>query len=103
MVFFFFFFFQIRKPSLGGSRLFRRLFPVWSNVFQSERHTQPSDTPTPESQLFPLPTRVSPRAIVPTPYNKNQINLALRALEGTPFLSLRRAASIYKVPIKTLS
>src|SRR6195952_1477141 len=69
----------------------------------SERHTQASDTPTPESQLFPLPTRVSPRAIMPTPYNKDQINLALRAIERTPFLSLRRAASMYKVPIKKLS
>src|ERR1700712_5866132 len=69
----------------------------------SERHTQASDTPTPKSQLFPLPTRVSPRAIMPTPCNENQINLALRALERTPFLSLRRAASIYKVPIKTWS
>src|ERR1700712_1284413 len=69
----------------------------------SERHTQASDTPTPKSQLFPLPTRVTPRAIMSTPYNENQINLALRALERTPSLSLRRAASIYKVPIKTLS
>jgi hypothetical protein len=80
----------------------KKRFKFNITYFISERHIQASDTLPHPNQISIQHHKYLNNKTMPALQNESQVQLALQALISDKNLSLRKAAKLYSVPLKTL-